>query len=78
MNRAARINYYDDLLEENTQRAMKRLPPTEEYKRLDYLTDKLMTQIDAGGALDEEIEVEVMDFLGAFERLLGPQLSEVN
>lgn len=74
MNRVARINYYDDLLEENTQRAMKRLPPTEEYKRLDYLTDKLMTQIDAGGALDEEIEVEVMDFLGAFERLLGPQL----
>jgi hypothetical protein len=74
VNRVARINYYDDLLEENTQRAMKRLPPTEEYKRLDYLTDKLMTQIDAGGALDEEIEVEVMDFLGAFERLLGPQL----
>ena len=78
MNKARRINYYDDLLEENTQRAMKRLPPTQEYKRLDCLTDKLMTQIDAGGALDEEIEVEVMDFLGAFERLLGPQLSEVN
>jgi hypothetical protein len=83
VNRAARTNYYDDLLEENTQRAMKRLPPTEEYKRLDYLTDRLMTQIDTGGTLDEEgvaIEMEVMDFLGAFERLLGPQLlgSEVN
>jgi hypothetical protein len=82
VNRAARSNYYDDLLEENTQRAMKRLPPTEEYKRLDYLTNKLMTQIDEG-TLDEEgvsIEVEVLEFLGAFERLLGPQLlgSELN
>jgi hypothetical protein len=40
-----------------------------------------MTQIDFGGTLDEEgaaIEVEVLDFLGAFERLLGPQLLEVN
>ena len=81
MKRAARIKYYDDLLEENTERAMRGLPPTEEYKRLDYLTDKFMTQIDAGGSLDEEgaaIEVEVLDFLGAFERLLGPQLLEVN
>lgn len=78
MNRAARINYYDDLLEENTQRAMKRLPLTEEYKRLDHLTHKLMAQIDAGGTLDEEMEFEVMDFLGAFERLLGPQLLEIN
>jgi hypothetical protein len=78
VNRAARINYYDDLLEENTQRAMKRLPLTEEYKRLDYLTDKLMAQIDAGGTLDEEIEFEVTDFLGAFERLLGPRLLEIN
>ena len=81
MKRAARIMYYDNLLEENTERAMRGLPPTEEYKRLDYLTDKFMTQIDFGGTLDEEgaaIEVEVLDFLGAFERLLGPQLLEVN
>jgi hypothetical protein len=77
LNRAARIKHYDDLLEENMERAMRGLPPTEEYKRLDYLTDKFMTQIDAEGTLDEEgaaIEVEVMDFLGAFERLLGPEL----
>jgi hypothetical protein len=81
VKRAARIKYYDDLLEENTERAMRGLPPTEEYKRLDYLTDKFMTQIDFEGTLDEEgaaIEVEVLDFLGAFERLLGPQLLEVN
>jgi hypothetical protein len=65
----------------NTERAMRGLPPTEEYKRLDYLTDKFMTQIDFEGTLDEEgaaIQVEVLDFLGAFERLLGPQLLEVN
>jgi hypothetical protein len=81
VKRAARIKYYDDLLEENTDRAMRGLPPTEEYKRLDHLTDKFMTQIDFRGTLDEEgaaIEVEVLDFLGAFERLLGPQMLEVN
>jgi hypothetical protein len=81
VKRATRIKYYDDLLEENTERAMRGLPPTEEYKRLDYLTDKFMTQIEAEGTLDEEgeaIEVEVLEFLGAFERLLGPQLLEVN
>ena len=81
MNRAARIKYYDDLLEENTERATRGLPATEEYKRLDYLTDKFMTQIEAEGTLDEEgvaIEVEVLEFLSAFERLLGPQLLEVN
>jgi hypothetical protein len=81
VKRAARIKYYDDLLEQNTERAMRGLPPTEAYKRLDYLTDKFMTQIDAGGDLDEEgaaIEVEVLEFLGAFERLLGPQLFEMN
>ena len=40
-----------------------------------------MTQIEAEGTLDEEgaaIEVEVLEFLSAFERLLGPQLLEVN
>jgi hypothetical protein len=40
-----------------------------------------MTQIEAEGTLDEEgvaIEVEVLEFLGAFERLLGPQLLEVH
>jgi hypothetical protein len=81
VKRAARIKYYDDLLEENTDRAMRGLPLTEEYKRLDYLTAKFMTQIDAEGTLDEEgvaIEVEVLDFLGAFERLLGPELLELN
>jgi hypothetical protein len=81
VKRAARIKYYDDLLEENTDRAMRGLPPTEEYKRLDSLTAKFMTQIDAEGTLDEEgvaIEVEVLDFLGAFERLLGPELLELN
>lgn len=81
MKRAARIKYYDDLLEENTDRAVRGLPPTEEYKRLDYLTDKFMTQIEFEGTLDEQgaaIEVEVLDFLGAFERLLGFQLLEVN
>jgi hypothetical protein len=81
VKRAARIKYYDDLLEENTDRAMRGLPPTEDYKRLDYLTAKFMTQIDAEGTLDEEgvaIEVEVLDFLGAFERLLGPELLELN
>jgi hypothetical protein len=81
VKRAAKINYYDDLLEENTERAMRGLPPTEEYKRFDYLTDKFITQIEAEGALDEEdvlIEVEVLEFLGAFERLLGAQLLEVN
>ena len=81
MNRAARIKYYDDLLEENTERATRGLPATEEYKRLDYLTDKFMTQIEAGDTLDKEgvaIEVEVLEFLGAFERLLGPKLLEVN
>jgi hypothetical protein len=78
-------NYYDALIEENTQRAMRGLPPTEEYKRLDSLTDKFMTQIEAestlngDGALDDEeaaIAVEVLEFLGAFERLLGPNLFE--
>jgi hypothetical protein len=81
LNRAARIKHYDDLLEENMERAMRGLPPTEEYKRLDYLTDKFMTQIEAEGTLDKEgveIEVEVLDFLGAFERLLGPELLELN
>jgi hypothetical protein len=81
VKRATRIKYYDDLLEENTERAMRGLPPTEEYKRLDYLTDKFMTQIEAEGTLDEEgvaIEVEVLEFLGAFERLLCAQLLEVN
>jgi hypothetical protein len=35
VKRATRIKYYDDLLEENTERAMRGLSPTEEYKRLD-------------------------------------------
>jgi hypothetical protein len=79
-------NYYDDLLNENTERALRGLPPTEEYKRLDSLTDKFMTQIEAestlngDGTLDDEeaaIAVEVLEFLGAFERLLGPELLEL-
>src|ERR1700681_1483293 len=41
-NRAERVKYYDDLLERNTELAMKGLPPTGEYKRLDYLTEKLL------------------------------------
>lgn len=85
MNTVDRIRYYDDLLEENTERALKGLAPSEEYKRLDYLTEKFMEQIDAEGTEGEEgvvavvaAEAEVMDFLGAFERLLGPELLEVN
>jgi hypothetical protein len=82
---AQRSNYYEALIEENTQRVMRGLPPTAEYKRLDYLTDKFMTQIEAestlngDGTLDDEeaaIAVEVLEFLGAFERLLGPELLE--
>ena len=78
-------NYYDALIEENTQRVMRGLPPTAEYKRLDSLTDKFMTQIEAESTLDvagtlndEEaaIAVEVLEFLGAFERLLGSELFE--
>ena len=75
-----RAKYYDDLLEENTKLVMRGLPPTAEYKRLDYLTEKLLAH-DAEGvgevAIAMEVE-EVMDFLGAFERLLGPELMEVN
>ncbi len=79
MNRAQRAKYYDDLLEKNTQLAMRGLPPTVEYKRLDYLTEKWLVQ-DAQGAEGDEaaIESEVLDFLGAFERLLGPVLVEAN
>jgi hypothetical protein len=78
VNRAARAKYFDDLLEENTERAMRGLPPTEEYKRLDSLIDKFMTQIEGEDTLDESaaIEAEVLEFLGAFERLLGPNLFE--
>jgi hypothetical protein len=74
-----RSNYYDALLEENTERAMTGLPPSAEYKRLDHLTDKFMTQIEVDGTLDHEgaaILGEVLEFLGAFERLLGPDLFE--
>jgi hypothetical protein len=82
VNTVDRIRYYDDLLEENTERALKGLAPSEEYKRLDYLTEKFMEQIDAEGTEGQEgvvaAEAEVMDFLGAFERLLGPELLEVN
>ena len=72
-------NYYDALIEENTQRVMRGLPPTDEYKRLDSLTDKFMTQIEVAGTLHNEgaaISAEVLEFLGAFERLLGPELFE--
>jgi hypothetical protein len=76
---AQTTNYYDALIEENTERAMRGLPPTEEYKRLDSLTDKFITQIEVAGTLNDEeaaIAVEVLEFLGAFERLLGPELLE--
>ena len=78
MNGAQRAKHYDDLLEENTQRVMNGLLPNEEYMRLDYLTEKLLAP-DGGcvGAVAMEAE-EVMDFLGAFERLLGPELLNVN
>jgi hypothetical protein len=80
VNRAQRDRYYDDLLEKNTELVMRGLPPTAEYKRLDYLTEKLLAHeagCIGGGAVAMEAE-EVMDFLGAFERLLGPALLEVN
>ncbi len=79
MNRAQRAKYYDDLLEKNTELVMRGLPPTVEYKRLDYLTEKWLVQ-DASGVEGDEtaIESEVLDFLGAFERLLGPVLVEIN
>jgi hypothetical protein len=76
---AHRSNYYDALIDENTERAMKGLPPTDEYKRLDFLTDKFMAQIEVDGVLDNEgvaISAEVLEFLGAFERLLGSELFE--
>jgi hypothetical protein len=80
VNRAQRDRYYDDLLERNTELVMRGMPPTAEYKRLDYLTEKLLAH-DAGfigdGAVAIEAE-EVMDFLGAFERLLGPELFQLN
>jgi hypothetical protein len=74
-----RRNYYDALLDENTERVMKGLPPTAEYKRLDHLTDTFITQIEVHGTLDHEgaaISGEVLEFLGAFERLLGSDLFE--
>ncbi len=80
VNRALRAKYYDDLLEENTKLVMRGLPPTAEYRRLDYLTEKLLAQDVEGvghGAIAMDAE-EVMDFLGAFERLLGPELLNVN
>ena len=79
MRTAHRSNYYDALIDENTERAMKGLPPTDEYKRLDFLTDKFMAQIEVDGVLDNEgvaISAEVLEFLGAFERLLGSELFE--
>ena len=50
------------------------------FLRLDYLTEKLLAH-DAGRIGDDPSAVEaekVMDFLGAFERLLGPELLNVN
>jgi hypothetical protein len=76
---AQRSNYYEALIEENAERAMRGLPPTAEYKRLDSLTDKFMRQIEVDDTLDHEgaaISAEVLEFLGAFERLLGPNLFE--
>lgn len=81
MKRADRMKYYDDLLEENTERVMQGLPPTEEYRRLDDLIGKCIGESDAGGYEQQDgvaIETEVMDFLGAFERLLGSTLMQVN
>ena len=79
MNRTERIKYYDDLLEENTERVMKGLLPTPEYKRLDDLTDKCMAQIEAEYTENfVAMEAEVMDFLDAFERLFGARLLEVH
>jgi hypothetical protein len=59
---------------------MRGLPPTEEYKRLDYLTEKLLAH-DAEGIGDDGAAIEaggVMNSLRAFERLLGTELLEVN
>jgi hypothetical protein len=70
------------LLAENAERAMMGLPLTKEYKRLDYLTDKVMAQIEVADAEDVEgvatVDEEVMDFLDAFERLLASQLLVVH
>jgi hypothetical protein len=78
VDREQKIRYYDDLLEENTRRVMNGLSPTQEYMRLDYLTEKLLApEVGLIGGVDTEVE-EVVDLLGAFQRLLGPKLLEVN
>ncbi len=81
MTNAERIRYYDELLEENAERMMRGLPPTEEYRRLDALTEKCMGRIEEDSGSDDgvvEVENEVIDFLDAFERLLGPELLTVH
>jgi hypothetical protein len=75
---AGRIKYYDDLLEENTERVMQGLPPTEGYRRLDDLIGKCMLESDTSQNDGVAIATDVMDFLGAFERLLGSILPQVN
>lgn len=80
MNTAKRIDYYDNLLQENTDRVLNGLPPTDEYRRLDALTEKCMARIEAADTHNDDgvVEVEVIDFLDAFERLLGSELLTVH
>ncbi len=75
VNRAQRVKYYDELLEKNTELVMRGLPPTDEYMRLDYLTGKLLAHDEQKPEDDDTaIAAEVLEFLCAFERLLGPAL----
>ncbi len=82
MNKAERIDYYDNLLQENTDRVLNGLPPTEEYRRLDALTEICMARIEAADTHNDdgvvEVENEVIDFVDAFERLLGSELLTVH